>query len=61
MAATALVKNAYPGVNPEKCMKCGYFLKYLPWMKANENGLYSGVCICAKTGKGTGPVCQDSS
>ena len=56
-----LVKNAYPEAKLEECKKCGYFLKYLPWMKLSENGLYAGVCICAKTGKRTGPLCQPSS
>jgi len=55
------VRNAYPEVNPEECLKCVYFLKYFPWMEVSENGLYIGVCTCAKTGNGAGPVCQDSS
>jgi len=56
-----LVKNAYPEAKLEECKKCGYFLKYLAGARASENGKYFGVCICAKTGKRTGPLCQPSS
>jgi len=65
MTATAekqelLVKNTYPGAKWEECKRCGYLLRCLPWMKASEGGKYAGVCICAKTGEGTGPACQNS-
>ncbi|MDD5291125.1 MAG: hypothetical protein PHZ04_03340 [Patescibacteria group bacterium] len=60
--AAILVKNAYAGVRAKTCQKgCPYFLKYYPVCPANEGGKYSGVCICAKTGEGTGPRCQPSS
>ncbi|MDD5031857.1 MAG: hypothetical protein PHR36_02305 [Patescibacteria group bacterium] len=53
-----LVKKSHPGVNPEECLKCGYLFKYFAGASASEGGKYAGVCICAKTGKGTGPACQ---
>jgi len=56
-----LVKNAYPEADPGKCRKCGYLLKYFAGARASEDGKYFGVCICAKTGNGTGAVCQAPS
>ena len=53
-----LVRSAYPEADPEKCRRCGYFLKYFAGARASEGGKYSGVCLCAKTGKGYGPACQ---
>jgi len=56
------IKKAYKGVNPEKCLKCGYFFRYFEWSPAAKNKkgiiIYFGVCLCAKTGNGTGTACQ---